>query len=424
MLKIVLTLLFCVAVLYSPAFATEKKETENAALIYAEAFKLYPSKSIQELRQQQEESREKTIAQKDPNIIFRVVTQLQDNPEYLMMKKVEEYAACNAPFDSSIESYVQSYKNVVDLVHKAALLECCDWPKTSGSIMAQISTEIKRLNCLKELSYLAVADARLEAEKSYYKTSLSKIVNSIKIAHHAGNKNVLDHLFSIAMEKNSLKCLHHILENLPLEMNSLKWLEVQLEKEKRTFLSFQDCLVGEKELFAENLTKQEIQNTLARYLQSDPNAIPQITDDSVQMAIRYNGQYTEQLCQAAILPYPEAMNAFQELQEKASKESTYGLLSVISSSSIGKTYTTHIRINTQLHAIISAIKIYQAYVLNGKMPDVLPKDCPVDLFSGNSFIYERKDTSFILKCQGIDLSNDKKNVDEYEFKLNRGTTLK
>jgi len=53
----------------------------------------------------------------------------------------------------------------------------------------------------------------------------------------------------------------------------------------------------------------------------------------------------------------------------------------------------------------------------GRLPDMLPIGSPKDLFSGKDFRYERKENSFILRCQGKDL--DKRKIHEYEFKLKK-----
>ena len=75
-----------------------------------------------------------------------------------------------------------------------------------------------------------------------------------------------------------------------------------------------------------------------------------------------------------------------------------------------------IRQQTYVNALRTAIDLYIAKAQTGHLPDTLPADSPLDMFSGKPFAYEETSEGFILRCQGKEYPNRDK-VHEYEFKV-------
>jgi hypothetical protein len=421
------------------ATATEDKPTNNAADIYQNIFDRYPSREFKDAENKMDIALE-NISSKggDSDQFIKLLAELKALPAWKLKETAEEYAKGKTPLTAQIESYIHEQNDVLVLIEKAAEIKTCNWPEVSDTTEIMIKKLYSRPGQMRDVCLLAIADARLAADKAQYQMSLKKTTDAFPMIYHAGNSYLIAHSLCMNMEQIVLDCLHDILGKMPADAVMLKSLEARLTNENSHFPSFRECLLGEKEFFAKIMLAESSDVIRSKYKKIDSNSIPENVRNYKQNNIEYNNQYIEQICRAIELPYAKSIMTMKEIEEHAVKDAsvaldpktgririedalkTTALFTTLFRSDFAQNYANHMNVKTQMHATLTAVKLYQIYTQKKQLPETLPQNCPIDLFSGKPFLYEIKKDGFILRSQGKDTGSQESI--EYQFALHTTET--
>lgn len=385
-----LTIGACVVlVLLIPMRSVHAEFTDNAALLYYQAFMLY------------------------------------EQPNDDMLKMLLDVALGQTTPNDEVMRFVDSSRYAIDLAITAASLPNCDWGLDYAKGMA---LQIPHLNSCKRLSQLVFTDARILAARGDYRNAFARCLAGKKIARHVSDRPIITYMVAVAINAMADKCLKNILADMTNEPETLTWLKDRLAGLEKTRYSLKPCLDYEAETTAGFMTKQQVQKAMPFENMGCSAELAKIATERLRAAdeqffTRNRNYYREHISlleSCFDLPYPQAYVKLKELTEKAQKEATNkpeATLTALFQPGFGPLHMLDLTDRNQSNSVRDAVSIYIICGRTGRLPDSLPAGLPKDLFSGQDFEYQKTSGGFVLRCRGKDLQKDK--IHEYEFKVRK-----
>jgi len=356
-------------------------------------------------------------------LYYRACQWYQAEPE--MEQMLSDLSRGKIEVNEKIKKFVKSNKRAIDFAIAASGVTNCDWGMDYSKGMA---TVLPPLYTFKNLARLILADAKIMAEKSDYKSAIDRCLSLERFARHVSDRSMMTYLFGLAINKEADKYIQDILANMPEDLEMLSWLKNQLAQIDSKSFSFKTCVDYENEVVMAFMIKDNIKRLLPIENWEVPPSVSKTAEKWLLVAdeqfLASNRAYWKKLIgsiKATLdMPYPKAYAELKRLCEKPEKdiiENPDATLTTILLPAFDKSYSVGIRGKNLPNVIRAAIDIYIIKAKTGRLPDKLPASLLGDLFSAKPFKYEKNADGFVLCCRGKDLSKDK--IYEYEFKVKK-----
>jgi hypothetical protein len=328
--------------------------------------------------------------------------------------------------DETIKNYVKKNRNIINIAIDASQTANCDWGINYSEGMNVL---IPHLSKMRILARLVITDAKILAEQGNYEGALNRCASVLKMGQHVSDGILIEYLVGISLRNLANNCIQSILGNMRPDLDTLNWLKSELLETELDPLAVKAAIITDAESCMADL-RLEKKDELLRLLQDGCGAssVPEYISERLKNAdeafFARNTDYWRNLVSqqtaAVDLPYPHSHARLKELSEIPAKEAPQNpdaTLAVVLTPAVQNVCSLDIRTKTFSNAIRAAVDIYSIKAKTGRLPEALPPNSPVDLFSGKDFEYERTNHSFIVRCRGKDLKEDK--IHEYEFEVKK-----
>ncbi len=322
-----------------------------------------------------------------------------------------------APNEKTRE-YVEKCRGAIVLADAARPLVISNW----GFRYSQgFEAVMPYLAQIRFLSYVLLADARVQALDGDYKGALERCLQMGTFARHIGDDPLIAYLVGVAVQRLGYECMDDIIGSAAKDAELLRWLKHELSPSPTSGLSPVTPLKVEMEI-ALDLMQMDKRDKLAGILvdvaQKDNDQVKFLASADEATLERARQLYSQYFMSAlAILsgskPYEQA---YLELNTLVSGLDAKDPASVVVSTlapALGATLSVKTSLDACANATKAAVELCLQRAEAGRFPEVLPEGLPKDPFSGQDFQYERTRTGFILRCRGKDLSKNK--TYEYTF---------
>lgn len=413
-----LVIIFVLLTLFVHGKLLFAQTTDNAALLYYQAFMLYEH---------------------------------PDNEDVWV--KLNDVTRNGAEPDEQVEQYIAEQQYIINTIAKAADIKNCDW---GIDYSVGIKLKLSHLSNIRPVAMLVIADAKILAKRDKYEKALQRCLKVHKMARHVAKGQLISLLVGRSLVEMANQCIQGILSEMPLDVTILEQLKSELAQINKEPFTLNNSLQLEYVQIAAELTSDRIQmlvdviRTPITALAS-PNYTPKPLSESERKKrekqkeeqqkiekiiderlsnmdeafIEGNKRYLKKLyledIPAAIeLDYEQAYKKLVEIEQKTKEDLVTNpdtTVAAFINTPIKIVYNRVTANNNFTNALRAAVDIFLAKAKNGQLPDELLENLPKDLFSGNDFEYEKTSDGFILKCQGKDLSKDE--TYEYEFKVKK-----
>lgn len=365
-------------------------DPDNAALLYYQAFILYPK------------------------------------PDDAMHDMLPKVARGELKPDAKVTEYVESCRDAIEITIAAADIPKCNWGMKYSD---GVRVNMPHLAQTRHMVHLILAEARTLADNGAFEGALDRCINLRKIAGHTGDQTPISLLVAWVIYKRANECVQDILGEMPEDLEILTWLKHQLALTENIHLSLKNSMKNEREVFASEMRVERIPELMSIILPENSNECPEgaeRAEDLIAWAdegfVERNRNYYENSmakAQAVLdLPYPQAYSRLIEVEQNMVNEANENPDATLAAALVpafAKLLSLTTRDKTFDNALQAAVDIYIVKAKTGRLADTLPPFMPKDLFSGKDFEYEKSDSGFILRCQGRDLQEDK--THEYQFNV-------
>ncbi|MHC4098949.1 MAG: hypothetical protein ACYSU3_23190 [Planctomycetota bacterium] len=359
-------------------------DPDNAALLYYQAFLLYPQ------------------ADDSTRNLLRDLSRGQTDPNEKVME------------------YIQSCRATLNLAMVASEIPMCNWGVRFSEGFA---ANMPFLAQVRSLYYLIIADARILAAEGDYKTAFSRCLAAKRMGQHMGDNMLISVLVAISINSGANNCIRDTLGSMPADIETLQWLKAQLATVPTRALSVNHAFKLEREV---GLLTMQVEN-IDMLVEAFTGAGIEVTDEMLEAVDEIslekcrehysNHMSALQNILSATTTYAKKYRELEKFDKRAHtevKDNTDATLTAFLVPATAKAYNLSVRANALNNATRTAVDIYIVKAKTGKLPDGLPDDSPKDPFSGKDFEYEVTKNGFILRCQAEDL--DKDEIHQYEFK--------
>ena len=381
---ILITLILAVS---TPLVFALPPDPDNAALLYYQAFLLYPQ------------------ANDSTRDLLRDLSQGKIDP------------------NEKITRYVESCHASLELAMVASEIPNCNW----GVRYSQgFEANLPFLGQARSLYFLMTADARILAGEADYRQALSRCLAAKRMGQHMGNDMIISVLVAIAIDKGTNNCIRDTLGSMPADVDTLQWLKTHLATTPTLALSVNNALKLESEIALRTLQIDNIDTLVEAFtgagIDVTDEMLEQVDETSLAKCREHysNHMSAMQNILSAPMTYTKKYRELDKLDKRAESEvadSTDAVLTAFLKPTTARIYNLSVSANAINNAINTAVDIYIIKAKTGKLPDVLPADSPKDPFSGENFEYEVTKNAFILRCRAEDLENNK--IHQYEFKVKK-----
>jgi hypothetical protein len=351
---------------------------------------------------------------------------LYEKPDETMDKMLHDFLDDKIGANEVIEQHIEKNRKVIDFIIKAANIPNCDWGYDYSQGFEMV---MPNLGHLRQITFLIQTEVKLLAENGDYQNALDHCLSMHKMALHAADRAIIGYLVAIAISSRANSAIQDILKNTPEDSQVLNRLKKQLINIENRFPLLRDYIEYEAEMCVASMQRGKAQTIVDMALDeecSDPNTAKRILEADEEFFERNRDCYTRHIASIqnvlnAPMSYPQAYEKLQELEEKLIKEAKEkdAPLAIASTPAFNRIYSLTVRSKTHFNAVKAAIEIYRIKTKTGRLPDTLPAGLPGDLFSGKPFEYRKTADGFILRCQGEELSDKDKKIQEYEFKVKK-----
>ncbi len=339
---------------------------------------------------------------------------------YPMMSKVTQLIKGEIGIDDEIRAYVQSNRRAIKQYVDAGESPHCDWGLDYSQGLDLLMPEYASL---RNLGRIVLAKAIMASESGDYAQALNLCLSVHKAGLHIANDGIIiSHLVGISLNASTNQCLAEILPHISEDQQALVWLRGQIFEISGKLTPLKAAVNMDLSVSGQDIRRERagyIVELCGEDISEESAQIIKEGDDAFFDASReYFMEYLSDVLTAIDLPYPQSYKQLVKLAGQPSldkKTNLHAILSDVFAPAIGKILCLDVRNRTHFNAVNTALNLYITKARTGKLPDELPNDMPKDLFSGKDFKYEKKKGSFVLGCQGKDLSKDK--AYEYEFKV-------
>jgi hypothetical protein len=364
--------------------------TENAALVYYQAFLLY------------------------------------EKPEDTLKQMLGEFRAGEIGSNEAIRAYLEKNRRVIEYAVKGASAPHCDW---GYDYSEGIDLALPNLVPVRHLAWLLSTEVRLLAEQGDYRTALDRCVTMHKMTLHAVDKSMMTYLMGIGLGVLANRTIQAALATMPGDVDALQRLKVQLGQVQTAFPPFDGAVTQEGQIWAPVMRKKKIQAALRVLGQHDEKFVvspyKQRIEAGDEAFFERNRIHLIQSIAAFVdvlksgRPYPQIYAQLGELERKQQSESVDNpdaTFTGILLPAVHRLYLLTTGFQTHFNAVLIAIDLFTIKAQTGSLPDTLPAGMPLDLYSGEPFEYEKTPGHFILRCRAKEDPVDAE-VKQYEFKL-------
>ena len=344
-------------------------------------------------------------------------------PEDPLGDQLRDAAKGEIEVNDQIQQYLKEKKLLINALQTASEIPTCDW----GLDFSQgLALELPYLATMRQFTYIMLADAQLKKQEGQSQEAMNQCLVVLRMAGHVGNDTFISYLVGTAMSTLTYDAMGDVLSAMPPDKTFLIELQRELKLPEYNVLNIKTPLLNESRYMAaeilrldekkEEILKQldppkEIQKDLLLLLEADP--------EFLQASADYYQQFFDLYMDALDLPYEQALEKFDALENKPQQDYEAGKKEAFASCLLApattKVYGIDIRRRTHQNAIYTALEVYRYYALKGALPPKLPPTAPKDLYSGRPFAYEPAAEGFILRCNEKDRSKDQ--IWEYDFQI-------
>ncbi|MHC4655578.1 MAG: hypothetical protein ACYS91_11265 [Planctomycetota bacterium] len=362
-------------------------DPDNAALLYYQAFLLYPQ------------------ADDSTRDLLRDLSQGKIDP------------------NERITKYVESCQASLELAMVASEIPMCNWGVRFSEGFA---ANLPFLAQARSLYFLMTADARILAGESAYRDALARCLAAKRMGQHIGDNMIISVLVAIVIDKGTNDCIRDIIGTMPPDTDTLLWLKTHLATVPTRALSVNHALKLESEVALRTMQIENIDMLVKTLTDAGTKVTDEMLEAVNEMTLAKcrenysNHMSAMQNVLSAPMIYAKKYSELKKLDERAQsevKDSADAVLTTFLAPTSAKAYNNSVRAFAINNATSTAIDVYIIKAKTGKLPDVIPADSPKDPFSGKDFEYEVTKDGFILHCQAEDL--DKNEIHQYEFKVKK-----
>ena len=363
--------------------------TENAALLYYQAFLLY------------------------------------EKPDATTEQMLDDFRAGKIGANETIRTHLEKNRRVIEYAVKAASLPHCDW----GYDYSQgIDLTIVNSSAVKEIAFLLSTEAQALAEQGDYRAALDRCVTLHKMALQVVDRPLITYLRGIGTSGAANRAIQNVLAAVPNDAEALNRLKVQVSQIQEAFPALENAITQEGQVCAATMRKDKVPVVIRVLEQDDKDFAASVTrqrllagDEAFFERNRTHWFNTIATLAGALKsgqPYPQVYAQLGELEKKLtgeSKDNPDATFTGFSLCTVERIYLLETRLRTHFNAVQTAIDFYIIKAQTGSLPNTLPAGMPLDLFSGAPFEYEKASDHFTLRCRGAE--SDKDIPNEYLFKL-------
>ncbi len=383
-------LITCIIPLLAPPMTTQAGPTENAALLYYQAFLLY------------------------------------EKPDATMEQMLDDYRAGKIGVNGTIRTHIEKNRRVIEYVVKAASLPHCDW----GYDYSQgIDLTLVSPGAVRRIAYLLVAEAQLLAAQGDYRTALERCMTMYQMAAHTVDRTLIPYLVGIAVSGRANGMIGEVLATMPADIDTLTRLKAQVGRAHNAFPLLENILVQEGQVCTATMRKDKVQVVVHVLEEDNPNFSTSLTGQRLlagdEAFFERNRAHWSKAIDALVGvlksggPYSQTYAQLSELGKKLTEEYKDNPDATFTGTSLPATervYALATRLQTHFNALQTAIDLYITRAKTGKLPEALPVGAPLDLFSGQPFEYEKAQDHFTLRCRAKE-SAEKAQPNQYAFKI-------
>ena len=349
---------------------------------------------------------------------------LYEKPDAELGKMLHDFQAGKIDLNETIRKHIEKNRRVIEYVVKAASLAHCDW---GYDYSEGISLTLVTLPEIRFIGFLLSAEARQLVEQGDSCTALDRCMAMHQLALHSVDRPLMTYVIGLAVGGSANRTIQAVLATLPGDFDALDRLKAELGRIQDAFPSLENALRQEGQLWASVMRKDKAEMFLkiagevyGDFFVTSP-AYQRIAtgDEAFFEGTRKHwldaiASFDEAL--KAGQPYPQTLGELEEKPRREFQDNPDALFTAALLPAAGRLYQLTTRLHTHFNAVKTAIDLYAIKARTGKLPDALPADTPLDLYSGQPFEYERAQDHFTLRCRAKEDPRDAE-VKQYEFKL-------
>jgi hypothetical protein len=351
---------------------------------------------------------------------------LYEKPDETMTNILADFRKGEIPANQAIRDHVEKNRRVIDFAVKAASLPNCDW----GYDYAQgLDLTMPSLPTLRRVAFLLAADARLLADQGDWQNAAGRCLAIHRMGLHVADRPLVTYLMGMGLNALANKMMQDVLAVAPADVETLRQIEAQLTQVQEAFPSVATALEREAQLWTVSMRKERAESILRMLKECDEPAKTEPIAAQIRTAdegffARSRTHWTNAIAELTAtlesgLPYEQMCARLDEISTPLANPAPGNpdaALTAFALPATGRVFVLATRLQTQFHALRTALDIYTVRAQTGKLPDSLPVNSRPDLFSGKPFVYEKADDHFVLRCQ-VKEYPDEAEANHYEFKI-------
>ena len=315
-----------------------------------------------------------------------------------MIDMLDDFRKDKIELNDKIREFVDKNQLIINTVLDASEIKNCDW---GLDISQGWNMQMPPLGGIKNLAKLVVADTKILAQDGHYGPAINNCMSLYKMARHINDRVFISYLVGIAINSMTNDCLIHIMSEMPQHTKNMTSLKNDLIEIDSISLSVKPALLGECEAMLIFMTPEQMPDLISFFEPSsgscggsdiDDNPINDFIKERLlsgdEAFFERNRKYFENFYSGIIaafdMPYTKGYARMDYLGEKIARDIEKDPELILAATVIpatNKIFSLKTRAETYDNAIKAAIEIYLVKAKTSKLPDVLPENLPIDLFS-------------------------------------------
>ena len=317
--------------------------------------------------------------------------------------------------DEKLQEFVKGQSNAIKTTMAATAIPDCDWGMDYSEGFDLL---MPHLGPMRKVCKVILLDAQIKAGQGHVEKAIEQSLACFKIARHIKkDTTIISSLVGISVEQLACETIGSILSKHAVNEKLLIVVRDNLNEMTSDYGTMKECMRMEADIAASYVRMENMPAVFEALGIKDDEKIAEFDEEMLAKSIAYYRKHMEKLIKAFDLPYEKAIVKIRSIQKKMEEDvekNKEAVLSSVIAPAMEKCLNNEIAALNRINALRCAVEIYLQKQKAGKLPDKLPSGVAKDNFSNKNFIYEKKDTGFILRCQGKDLIKDE--IHEYEFK--------
>lgn len=344
-------------------------------------------------------------------------------PEDPLGDQLHDAAKGQIEVNDEIKQYLEEKRQLIDALQTASEIPNCDW----GLDFSQgLELEMPYLATMRTFTYIMLADAQFKKQEGRTQEAMEQCLAVLRMAGHVGNDTFISYLVGTAMTALTYNAIGDVLSVIGSDEKLLTELQRELERPEYNKLALKPTLLNERRYLADAIMQMtpekkkllEEQVAPTEELKKDLPLLTEGSEEFLAASAEYYKRFFDKYIASLDLPYKQAITTFRELENAPGKDYEAGNKEAFATALLApatiKVYDIDTRRRTHQNALTTAIQLYRYFAKKGTLPDKLPASFPKDLFSGQSFEYEKANDGFTLRCRQEEIEGK---INEYTFKL-------